>query len=317
MRKYICPFCGKGLDKNGIHHIYKCEENKDILTKDEIKIRYIKHNFGETIVDDVIKDYTNNFSLPMLLEKYGINYKSIYFILKQNNIPIRGSSESAKLISQEKYKRTCLEKYGVENVSQMKETKDKKCKTFKENYGIDNICKLSSYNKRCAELHPESHEEHMKKLYDGRNKYFENATKEELAERTQKMFTKQVENGQYNSKLELRLCKIFEELNISYTRQFHLKGYIHPYDFHLCDTKILIEVNGDFWHANPLIYEGNDIVKLPGERQKAMDVWKRDEKYIKKAENCGYKVIVIWEHDMNRMDDDSLKTYLLKTLNNI
>lgn len=79
----------------------------------------------------------------MLKEKYdNIDYKSIFFLLSLKNIPLRTLSESAKKISIEKNKKTCKERYGVENVSQLDEIKKKKEKTFTEHYGVDNIWKL-------------------------------------------------------------------------------------------------------------------------------------------------------------------------------
>lgn len=317
MKSYVCPFCGKLLNRNGIHHIYSCKENKTEKTKDEIKIEYIKYNFGNDIEKKIIDDYNNLFSLPMIKEKYGIDYKSVIFILEFNQIPIRSISESAKKISVKKYKNTCIKKYGVENVSKLDTVKSKKSKTFTDHYGVDNIWKLSGYNKMCAELHPESHNEHIKKVHEGRDKYFENITDEQMADRIKKMYSTQVKNGLFNSNLELRLCKAFENLNISYTRQFHLKGYKHPYDFHLCDTKIIVEVNGDFWHANPLIYEENDVVNLPVNKLLAKDIWERDKKYIERAEENGYKVIEIWEHNIKNLSDKELCKYIIDLLNKI
>ena len=317
MKKYFCPFCKKELNRYAIHHIYKCKENKDLKNKDDIKIFYLKFNFGNDIEEKIINDYQNLYSLPMLKEKYDIDYKSVIFILEKHEIEIRNISESAKKISHEKFKKTCIEKYGVENISKVKEIKDKKEKTFIEHYGVNNIWKLSTYNKMCAELHPESHKEHMKKVQDGRDEYFRNITKEQTIERVHKSFSTQAKNGFYNSKLELRVCNALEELNISYTRQFHLKNYKHPYDFHLCDTKIIIEVNGDFWHANPLIYEENDVVNLPEIKRKAKEIWERDKKHIEKAESMGYKVVLIWENDIKKLNDEELCNYIVEILKNI
>lgn len=57
----------------------------------------------------------------MLMNKYNIDSKSVYFLLDLKQIPHRTISQSAKEISYEKYKQTCLEKYGVENISQVPE----------------------------------------------------------------------------------------------------------------------------------------------------------------------------------------------------
>lgn len=313
MKKYICPFCKKELDRCGIHHIYACKENKEITNKDEIKLQYIRFNFGNDIDKNIIEDYKNLYSLPMLKEKYDIDYKSILFILNLNHIEIRNSSESAKKISVKKHKDTCLKKYGVENVSQTDEIKKKKEQTFLEHYGVDNIWKLSGYNKKCRELYPEVYEELMMKFHQGRDKYFKNITPEEKVRREQKRYDTEVKNGRFQSKLEIRICKIFEELNFSYTRQFHIKGYSHPYDFHLCDSKILIEVNGDYWHANPKIYDENHSVRGLTSKQ----IWERDKKHIERAVKDNYIVISIWEDEMNCRNDEELKEYILELLNNI
>lgn len=320
MEQYnICLWCGKKINKLDGNHIYRCEKRPKELTNAEVRLKYIayKLNADENIIQNIINDYINLYSLPMLYNKYGIDYKSVYFILNYYNIPIRSISESAKLISQDKFKKTCLKKYGCENISQAKQIKQKKEETFLKHYGVNNVWKLSDYNKKCAELHPESHAEHMKKTHAGRDKYFENITEEEMQNRIKKIYYMQVNNNVYNSSLELRLCNIFEKLNISYTRQFHINGYRHPYDFNLYKSKIIIEVNGDFWHANPIIYNENDIVKLPGRPTLAKDIWEADKKHINKANENGFKVISIWETEIRKRNDDELAEYILELLKNI
>ena len=315
-----CLWCGKKINKLDGNHIYRCEKRPKELTNDEVKLKYIayKLNSDESIIQNIIDDYTNLYSLPMLHNKYGIDSKSVYFILNYYNIPIRTISESAKLISQDKYKQTCLKKYGCENISQSKEIKKKKEETFLKHYGVDNIWKLSDYNKKCAELHPESHAEHMKKVHTGRDNYWKNITEEELNKRIEKQINTMLANRTFNSSIELRLCKIFDLLNISYTRQFHIKGYRHPYDFYLCGSKVIIEVNGDFWHANPNIYNENDILNFP-EKGKllAKDIWENDKKHIDKATENGFVVISIWETEIRKRNDDELSNYILEILKNI
>jgi len=51
------------------------------------------------------------------------------------------------------------------------------------------------------------------------------------------------------SKLEVRVRNILTNLNISFTPQFPLNN--RTYDIKIDNTNILIEVNGDFWYANP------------------------------------------------------------------
>ena len=308
-----CPFCGLILS-NGGRHIYTCKENKENLTKEEIKLRFLQYNFGENILNDICNDYKKLYSLPMLQKKYkGIDNKSIIFLLNLNNIPIRSISESANKISKEKFKQTCFKKWGVTNPSQAQEIKDKKSLTFLKHYGVDNIWKLSDYNKKCAELHPETHLIHIQKLYNGRDKFWDELTKEELELYLEKRYKTLDKNGIYSSRLENKLCEVLNELNISYTRQYKISGNTHPYDFYLCNTKIIIEVNGNFWHANPKYYSKNDIIYQPGRKIKAKQIWDKDKKYIDYAANNGYYIIILWEDDFN----ENLKYKLINKLKNI
>ena len=313
---HTCPFCNLLLT-NGGNHIYHCKQRDKNLTKDEIKLKYIQHNFGIDILENVITDYQNLYSLPMLMNKYNIDSKSVYFLLDLKQIPHRTMSQSAKEISHEKYKQTCLKKYGVENISKVPEIQKKKENTFLLHYGVDNIWKLQDYNKKCAELHPDTHKIHMEKLHNGCMNFWNNISNNDLEILVKKVKTSKVEKNQYDSKLETRFCKILNDLNISYIRQFHLSGNKHPYDFRLLDTKIIIEINGDYWHANPEKYKAEDIINYPGNKKYAKDIWNRDNKFIKYAEKNGYKVISIWESTMKKLNDDELKEHFLTLIKNI
>lgn len=141
-------------------------------------------------------------------------------------------------------------------------------------------------------------------------------TEEGLSEWSSKVSKGREKNCRFHSSLETRFCTILEKLNISFTRQYHINKNRHPYDFHLCDSKIIIEINGNFWHANPLYYNEDDIVKRPGEKVKAKEIWARDKKFIDWAENNGYKVLIIWEDDFKKTDDE-LIDFFLNMLNNI
>ena len=83
----------------------------------------------------------------------------------------------------------------------------------------------------------------------------------------------------------------FKENNIDYIYSFVL-GYKYQYDFKI--GKWLIEVNGDYWHGNPLIY-GNNQKPL-----NEMQLFKQQKDVLKKqyAEENGYELITIWETDI-------------------
>lgn len=63
----------------------------------------------------------------------------------------------------------------------------------------------------------------------------------------------------------------------------------------------IIEFNGDYWHANPKIY--NETDKIRGTFVK--DIWNYELEKINLAKNLGYRIMVIWESDFL---DDKIKT---------
>ena len=283
------------MNRNAIHHIYNCNANKSLLTKEEIKLKYIIHNFGEEITKKIIDDYTNLCSLPMIKDKYGIDYKSILFILSLNNIRIRDISESSKKISVAKSKKTCIEKYGVENPSQADIVKEKKRNTFATHYGVDNIWKIKDYTREVwKKFSDDKKEEIIKKRYESINK-----------------------NKTFGSKIELKVIEILDNLSVPYQRQFLIESYSHPYDIHLTGTKIIIEVNGRWWHADPRYYSDNDIMNQPGSKRniKAKDIWRKDSKWLDYATKKGYRVIVLWEDDITSKNDEELTKYIINKIN--
>jgi G:T-mismatch repair DNA endonuclease (very short patch repair protein) len=72
---------------------------------------------------------------------------------------------------------------------------------------------------------------------------------------------------------------------------------------------VIIEFFGDYWHANPCIYEAKTIVR---HRLTAEKIWKKDEQRIRALQKEGYFVCVVWEKDYK---DDKL--FVLSKFDNL
>lgn len=97
------------------------------------------------------------------------------------------------------------------------------------------------------------------------------------------------------------------ENNINY-KYNHIDKY--QYDFLLKDYDIIIEAQGDYWHANPLIYSDTDPKLKPlNETQKyKIKMDKLKNKYIKNK----YKIIYLWETDIKSKKYKEILWNLLK-----
>ena len=63
------------------------------------------------------------------------------------------------------------------------------------------------------------------------------------------------------------------------------------------DKKIIIEIFGNYWHANPAMYESTDEFNF-NKVLTASEIWEKDKSRISKLEALGYTVIVVWESDI-------------------
>jgi len=106
------------------------------------------------------------------------------------------------------------------------------------------------------------------------------------------------------SKLETRLLDVLETMHAINRQKSISDGRIRKiYDAHIIGTNILVEINGDYWHANPMIYCSGDIISYPGGKILVDEIWQRDIHKKELAEAYGYKVITIWEAEINQSND--------------
>jgi very-short-patch-repair endonuclease len=63
------------------------------------------------------------------------------------------------------------------------------------------------------------------------------------------------------------------------------------------NKKIILEVHGDYPHANPAKYKADDVIRLQGQSYTAQEKWDMDYRRRKELEQAGYAVFVVWESD--------------------
>lgn len=103
------------------------------------------------------------------------------------------------------------------------------------------------------------------------------------------------------SKLETSFKSVLTKLNIDFECQFDIEGL--NYDFHILNTNVLIEVDGDFWHSNPLYYK-EPIYEVQKHNFKH-DLIKNDI-----AIRNNYTLLRFWETDINTNLKDVVKKLL-------
>lgn len=111
------------------------------------------------------------------------------------------------------------------------------------------------------------------------------------------------QNFNYGSEIEREFTTLLEQKigtleHTSFRKPYgkwsnELSSYV-VYDIKHGDC--VIEFNGDYWHGNPKLYEGADLIR----GKPAKEIWNRDRIKLETAIQCGLRVLVIWESEFKK-----------------
>jgi len=278
-----------------------------ILEHYEIKLRGIKESRNEKSVEKGKKTCLENFGVENPSQCESIKEQKRETFTK--NFGVDNVFKAGIFI--EWLEQFMLEKYGKKRITnpekisaaQQKFTQEewelrleKIRKTCELKFGYDNYSKV-----------PERRDDISKKA----KIRWENYTDDEKARLLSVTFQKA---PNYVSKLEIRIQELLNELQIEYTTQKFFKR--HSYDFFIEEFGIVIEINGDFWHANPKFYKSDDLLPFPGESKLANEIWEKDVQKKQIIEDLGFRLIIIWEDEMKCTNEELVRLLISKLENN-
>lgn len=100
------------------------------------------------------------------------------------------------------------------------------------------------------------------------------------------------------SKPEKEIAKYLDDMGIEYHQQYHIDQISYWYDFYLPEYNLILEFQGNYWHANPKHYPSGTILRVLGTGETLVDdIWERDRLKRDAAIGSGYKFVAIWESD--------------------
>ena len=309
-----CPFTHNEIKSVGNYLRY--ESKKRNVKIDELHFLIYKENYSEELRNNFKKYYEDLlYSIPDFKRQFHINNNVVYFLAKYHNIRMRTIKESATMIGKQKAQKTFHEKYGVSNPSQLEWVNDKKKKTFSEHFGVDNVWKTKNYLSKLENIFWDKYnmtisdcrslkakETWSNKTDDEKRRWLLNSIHSDTSQ------LKQL-RGYNKSKLESKVEAVLSRLSITYTHTFLIKVSNRKryfYDFYLKDYNLILEINGDYWHANPSIYKPDDLLHYRFKTVSAKEIWEKDKAKITEAMRRGYNLETIWESDA-KCDSDITK----------
>lgn len=133
-------------------------------------------------------------------------------------------------------------------------------------------------------------DEIKKKIKNGIINYWNNLNDFDLEKRKNQLRRDWIIKRDRYSEIDTIPEKIVEnlliKLNIDYIKKINI-GYYN------CDFVVgnkIIEVQGDYWHANPKIYRNYDNIQLKN--------IKRDKRKLKFLQGNEYNILYLWEYDL-------------------
>lgn len=270
---YICPYCGEESTKKE-SHLRWCksylEYRNTVLNKEKIESMY----------------FDMGMSANEIGNSFGFTANTVINAMKRLGIKTRSVKESASENRQKEIrKKTSLERYG-----------------FPHNFSRGCPSRVAWENRLIEE--------------EGIVNVFQ---REDVKEKSKTTFIQKygvespghLARGRKSSltKPHLEVIKILQENSIEFGIEFKIDNperQFYSYDIIIDKTYKLIEVYGDYWHGNPVLYKSTDLImKGSSAEVKVGNKWLYDARKIRTAKNNGYKVLVVWEYDLNNYYDET------------
>lgn len=287
-KKYFCPSCKSGFETfNQLHgHKGQCIKWKQYIESVRKKTLIYVFLYDELI----IKNESANH-IAKELNSEAIDVRAILRYAKNFGIKTKSVAESAQSSkTRDRFKKTCLNKYGAENCLSKNTTAYKRRnKTVKKKYGVVNVFQLEDVKQKSRNTLFERYGVHnpvdlpFRKNNNGR-KSKEHKIVEEFLE-------------QYGIRFESEANSKFRKYNEEFGRI-----YSPIPDIFIEDKKLIIEINGDYWHANPNKYKPGDMIKRFKGFISAKAIWDKDLIRKRHLESFDNRVIYIWTSQIKRKE---------------
>jgi G:T-mismatch repair DNA endonuclease (very short patch repair protein) len=270
--------------------------DRELLSKspnNHSRRKYIREYVRGLITKDLLweifenKKYTvNQAQHEIFIPTLGTMIWILHDLCKEYGIVLPDASESAKRSMKRKYA-TNIKRYGgTGNILSKGSIKvEKKNTTVSQRYGVENVFQSDEIKEKIEKVNISRYGVKNSGILFGK---FRNLSK------PHKKVSDYLESLGFvhENEIRCRFMKFNENMN---------KVYSPIPDILIEDKKIVIEIYGDFWHCNPVKYKAMDIIESRlryGNEKYAKDVWDADRIREAHISSFGYRVIVIWETDI-------------------
>ena len=110
-----------------------------------------------------------------------------------------------------------------------------------------------------------------------------------------------------DTKIEIKIQNFLKQLKINFIPHKYIKiKHAYQCDIFIPSLNLVIECDGDYWHGNPKMYSKEKL------NEKQVKQKQNDKQRTKELKEKGYKVLRLWESEINKMELDNFKKKLEK-----
>lgn len=302
------------------------------LTNLEREDALVRSIYGDDL-DDYVESYINGDYTSNYLNTINIRidkYLSLLGVRRDHKDELKTKSYI------DRHRNSCMDSMGVDNPSKCGDVKRLKQSTFESNFGVKHAFEIprtleatkigyseyisdenivaargESLRLTCGHLQPGTTNPSQFNYVRKGNIEKHKARWSVISYDERLALTEKARAAiKYDSALEVRVRDSLDRIGVNYTKHIFLYGY--NFDIKISGHRILIEVQGDYWHANPKIYKSNDIMfggKL------ASQLWDKDKRKYEIVSKQGWILLYLWENDLDIMNDVDIDNLLMGLLN--
>lgn len=227
-----------------------------------------------------------------IAKRFGCDYKRIYEVLKNQGVARREMSEAKKgIIAKNPLYRTDVDTKNI-------------IEDYESGLSMNDIARKHKCSKRMVLHRLQKIGHKLRTSKHGQSLFLKGNRFPEWSEFMRKKIVNQYSQGDFPRQVGTNI-ELLIKTELERRGYIEDKDYIHQYKFHdkfLCDFvfpehKLVVECDGDFWHANPAKYAGKPL--RPAQKR-TLRLDKSKEAYFKKVDNGSWTLLRLWGSEIRK-----------------
>lgn len=283
------PICTGDAITNTERKLHAYELMHGSACIDATSLRRMYHDEGKSVLD--------------IAAALSVHHLALYRIFDLLQIERRSLSD-AVVLSSAKREQTNVDRFGAKNVwSKESNAFERRNTTVQQRYGVTNVAKLPAVRKTISDRLKNGGYDKVLATKLAKYGY---TSPWQVPEIHAKARRNSVLAHSRTSKLQRDIYDAIHHALPELQTEYQVHDGQRSYYFDARVGNLLIEFNGDYWHANPKHYSRDDIIPYPDGPKSASEIWARDAKKHQVAQTAGYDLIVIWEDDWKQHRDTEM-----------